>query len=409
MTSGNSRTRNVLISGASIAGPALAYWLHRYGFRVTVVEKASAPRSGGYPIDVRGTAIDVAAHMGILPRLQAAHVHTERITFLDPDGAEITTLAPHTLAGSVEGRDLEVRRGDLTAILYDTVRDDVEFRFDDSIDTLDQTDHGVDVTFRSGVHRTFDLVVGADGIHSHTRNLLFGPESRFHRHLGFRFAVFTMPNTLGLSRELLMWNAPGRSAALYATGTRDDDLHAFLNLHAPEGTAADGEPELPARRESAEPDTDLITSAFTDTAWQIPDIIDAMGRADDLFTDTVAQIHLPAWSTGRTALVGDAAYAPSFLTGQGTSLALVGAYMLAHALASHPTHTAALTAYDHTTRPFVTANQSLITHGSAALFPTTAQTLNDRNKRLQTLATLPTPTPRPAYTALTLPEPPPTP
>ncbi|MCD0445767.1 FAD-dependent monooxygenase [Glycomyces sp. A-F 0318] len=397
MTSTHSTPRRtVLISGASIAGPALAYWLHRYGFAVTVVEKASAPRGGGYPIDVRGTAIEVVRRMGVLPRLREARIESQRVTFLGPDGGEVATVAPHDLAGSVEGRDLEVARGDLTAILYAAVADDVEFLFDDSIDTLDQSGGGVDVAFRGGGRRTFDLVVGADGMHSRTRRLLLGPEGPFQRYLGYCFAVFTMPNAFGLSRELMMWNAPGRAAALYATGEDDATLHAFLNFHLPEPPEAFRDPETQVK---------LVAEAFADAGWEVPGIIDAMRGADDLFCDTVGQIRLPAWSGGRVALVGDAAYAPSFLTGQGTSLALVGAYMLARALAADPDHAAAFAAYESGTRAFATANQALVDHGTAGLFPTTAQALEQRNARLRDLVAMPAPAERAAYSALALPEP----
>lgn len=225
--------RSVLISGASIAGPALAFWLNRHGYEVTVVEKAGTLRSGGYPIDVRGTALDVVEKMGILPRLRDAHIDLRRITFLDGDGDEVTSLHPHAVTGGVTGRDLEIRRGDLTDALYTAVRDDVEFLFNDSIDTLDQNEHGADVTFRGGGSRRFDMVFGADGMHSRTREMLFGPEEQFHRHLGYCFAVFTMPNTLGLSHETVMWNTPGRAAAVYAVGD-DEEVHAFLNFARPE-------------------------------------------------------------------------------------------------------------------------------------------------------------------------------
>jgi 2-polyprenyl-6-methoxyphenol hydroxylase-like FAD-dependent oxidoreductase len=394
-TDANTAERTVLISGASIAGPALAYWLHRYGFAVTVVEKASAPRGGGYPIDVRGTAIEVVKRMGLLPRLQEAHIDTRRLTFLDAKGGEVASIRPYALAGSVEGRDLEVARGDLTALLYAAVRDDVEFRFDDSIDTLDQSDHGVDITFESGVRRTFDLVVGADGMHSHTRRILFGPESRFHRYLGYRFAVFTMPNTFGLSRELMLWNTPGKAAALYATEENAAELHAFLNFHRPE-------PPLGALRDR-EAQEEFVAEAFAGAGWKVPGIVNAMREADDLFYDTVGQIRMPTWSNGRVALVGDAAYAPSFLTGQGSSLALVGAYMLAHSLAANRNHVTAFASYEQDTREFVTANQALVDHGAAGLFPTTVQALEQRNARIRDLTTMPAPTTRPAYTALMLP------
>ncbi|WP_413802493.1 FAD-dependent monooxygenase [Streptomyces iranensis] len=387
--------RTVLISGASISGPALAYWLHRAGCAVTVVEKASTLRDGGYPIDIRGTAIEVVRRMGILPRLRDAHIDSRRCTFLDADGSQVASVNAHAVAGSVEGQDLEVRRGDLAAILYEKVRDDVEFLFNDSIDTLDQSEQGADVTFHSGRRRTFDLVVGADGMHSHTRESLFGPEERFHRYLGYCFAIFTMPNTFGLSREVMMWNTPGKAAALYAVGD-NDELHAFLTFHQPE-------PPFDALR-NPDAQRDLVATVFAGAGWEVPAMVNAMRDADDLFFDTAGQIRMPHWSSGRVALVGDAAYAPSFLTGQGSSLALAGAYMLADALATNRDHTAAFAAYERDVREFVAMNQALVDNGAARLFPTTERALEQRNTMLRDLVTMPTPTPRPAHSALTLPE-----
>ncbi|MFE9925550.1 FAD-dependent monooxygenase [Streptomyces sp. NPDC005774] len=387
--------RKVLISGASISGPALAYWLHRSGCAVTVVEKAGALRDGGYPIDVRGTATEVVRRMGILPRLRDAHIDSRRCTFLDADGGEVASVSPRAVAGGVEGQDLEVRRGDLAASLYALVRDDVEFLFGDSVYTLDQAGQGVDVTFHSGRQRTFDLVVGADGAHSHTRESLFGPEEQFHRYLGYCFGLFTMPNTLGLSHELMMWNTPGRAAALYAVGD-NDEVHAFLNFHRPD-------PPFDALRD---PDAqrDLVATVFAGAGWEVPGMVDAMRDAEDLFFDTAGQIRMPHWSSGRVALVGDAAYAPSFLTGQGSSLALVGAYMLAHALAANRDHTAAFAAYERDVRAFVAMNQALVDNGAATLFPTTARALEQRNTVLRGLVTMPSAAVRPAHSALTLPE-----
>lgn len=386
--------RKVLISGASIAGPALAFWLNRHGFAVTVVEKAATLRDGGYPIDVRGTAFEVVRRMGILPRLREAHIDLRRLTFLDADGGEVAAVSPHTLTGGVAGQDLEVRRGDLTDALYTAVRDDVEFLFDDSIDTLDQSGHGVDVTFRGGGRRTFDMVVGADGLHSRTRAFLFGPEEQFHRYLGYCFAGFTMRNTFGLSHETVMWNTPGRAAALYAVGD-NDDVHAFLNFAHPE-------PPYDAFR-NPEAQRDLVASVFADAGWEVPGMLAALRDADDLFFDAVSQIRMPRWSSGRVALVGDAAYAPSFLTGQGSSLALVGAYMLATSLADRD-HAAGFAAYEHDTREFVTVNQEQVGEGDATLFPTTAQALQQRNDMLRNLSAIPSPEGRPAHSALTLPE-----
>ncbi|MCM3805133.1 FAD-dependent monooxygenase [Streptomyces sp. DR7-3] len=392
--------RKVLISGASISGPALAYWLSRSGCAVTVVEKARTLRDGGYPIDIRGTAIEVVRRMGILPRLRDAHIDSRRCTFLNADGSELASVRPHVVAGSVEGQDLEVRRGDLATALYGKVRDDVEFLFGDSIDTLDQSGPAVDVTFHSGRRRTFDLVIGADGMHSATRESLFGPEERFHRYLGYCFAIFTMPNTFGLSRELMLWNAPGKAAALYAVGD-NDELHAFLNFHRPR-------PPFDALR-NPDAQRDLVATVFADAGWEVPGMVNAMRDADDLFFDTAGQIRMAHWSSGRVALVGDAAYAPSFLTGQGSSLALVGAYMLANALATHRDHTAAFAAYERDTREFVAMNQALVDNGAARLFPTTEQALEQRNTMLRALVTMPAAPVRPAHSALALPEFAPTP
>jgi 2-polyprenyl-6-methoxyphenol hydroxylase-like FAD-dependent oxidoreductase len=388
-----SPRRTVLISGASIAGPALAFWLNRYGYAVTVVEKAGALRAGGYPIDVRGTALEVVERMGILPRLRDAHIDLRRLTFLEGDGDEVVSVSPHALTGGVAGRDLEVRRGDLSDALYAAVRDDVEFMFNDFIDTLDQSRHGVDVTFHGGGRRTFDMVFGADGMHSRTREMLFGPEEQFHRYLGYCFAVFTMRNTFGLSRETVMWNAPGRAAAFYAVGD-DDDVHAFLNFVHPQ-SPFDAFPNPEAQR-------NLLATVFADAGWEVPGMLAALRDADDLFFDAVSQIHMPRWSSGRVALVGDAAYAPSFLTGQGTSLALVGAYMLAGSLADRD-HAAGFAAYEHDTREFVTLNQGLVGEGGATLFPTTAAALEQRNDRLRKLSSMPAAEGRPAHSALTLP------
>ncbi|MFD8333556.1 FAD-dependent monooxygenase [Streptomyces solisilvae] len=392
--------RKVLISGASISGPALAYWLSRSGCAVTVVEKARTLRDGGYPIDIRGTAIEVVRRMGILPRLRDAHIDSRRCTFLNADGSELASVRPHIVAGSVEGQDLEVRRGDLATALYGKVRDDVEFLFGDSIDTLDQSGPAVDVAFHSGRRRTFDLVIGADGMHSATRESLFGPEERFHRYLGYCFAIFTMPNTFGLSRELMLWNAPGKAAALYAVGD-NDELHAFLTFHRPR-------PPFDALR-NPDAQRDLVATVFADAGWEVPGMVNAMRDADDLFFDTAGQIRMAHWSSGRVALVGDAAYAPSFLTGQGSSLALVGAYMLANALATHRDHTAAFAAYERDTREFVAMNQALVDNGAARLFPTTEQALEQRNTMLRALVTMPAAPVRPAHSALALPEFAPTP
>ncbi|MET0135932.1 MAG: FAD-dependent monooxygenase [Kibdelosporangium sp.] len=364
----------VLISGASIAGPTLAYWLHRYGFDVTVIEKAPTVRDGGYPIDIRGTALGVLDRMGVLPQVRAAHIHTHSLRFVGQDGRTVGSLQPETLTGGVRGRDLEVARGRLTSVLYDSVRHDVEFRFNESIATMRAHDNGVDVTFASGAQQEFGLVIGADGLHSNTRRLAFGPEEPFVRYLGYCFAGFTLPNDLGLAHEGITFTAPGRMATLYAPGCTDT-LHGFLVTARPQPPLAELG-DVAAQR-------DLMAKVFSGDRWEVPRLVEGMRAADDVFFDVVSQIHMPRWSRGRVALAGDAAHAPSFFSGQGSSIALVGAYLLAGELATRADHTEAFARYERISRPFVKVNQALADTGSSTLAPASTQALWLRNQMIR--------------------------
>jgi 2-polyprenyl-6-methoxyphenol hydroxylase-like FAD-dependent oxidoreductase len=204
-----------------------------------------------------------------------------------------------------------------------------------------------------------------------------------------------MPNFLGLEQEGLMWNTPGKAAALYAVKGADE-VHGFLSFARPD-------PPFGAFRDPAA-QRDLVAETFAGEGWEVPRMVAAMRGADDLFFDVVSQIHLPRWSSGRVALAGDAAHAPSFLTGQGTSIALVGAYMLAHALATAPDHETAFAAYERDTRGFVTLNQSLVGEGDAALCPTTAEALAARNAVFSQLTSMPAAEGRPEHSAIALPD-----
>jgi 2-polyprenyl-6-methoxyphenol hydroxylase-like FAD-dependent oxidoreductase len=365
--------KKVLISGASIAGPALAHWLYRYGFDVMVVERADAVRSGGYPIDVRGTAIDVVERMGLLSPLQAAHIDTRKLTFVDASGAPIAVITPETL-GSDSGRHIELPRGALTSLLYEQTRNGaIRYRFSDSIEALEDDGASVGVRFKNGEHDRFDIVVGADGLHSNTRALVFGPEEPFNRYLGRCFNLFSLPNYDGLSHEAITYAEPGRAAMVYAVGN-SETLHALLVFAA-------AEPPFLSR-----PDTDKqckrTAEKFAGSGWEVSRLVEAMQHADDLYFDTVSQIHMPRWSSGRVVLVGDAAHAPSFLSGQGTSLALVGAYVLAGELATHPDPAEAFASYERIVRPFVEANQALASSGGSILLPRSREELDRRNRAL---------------------------
>ncbi|WP_329391432.1 FAD-dependent monooxygenase [Streptomyces sp. NBC_01716] len=369
--------RTALISGASIAGPALAFWLHRYGFDVTVVERSAAVRGGGYNIDIRGAAVDVVKRMGIYDELKAVRTPPQTITFVDKDGREIASINTVDYVSQVNPEDLEIARGEVTTVLYAHTRDDVEYVFNDSIATLDTHDSGVDVTFTRGAPRTFDIVVGADGIHSNTRRLVFGEESRFSRYLGYTVAIFTVDGFRAEPQRSTMYNVPGLTAAFGRT-TPGGPGQAFLAFRQDDPDAL--------RETDFDGQCDLVARAYRNEGWRIPEIVTAMRSTDDLYFDSVGQIRMDEWSKDRVALVGDSCFAPAFLSGQGTSMALIGSYCLATALANNADHTAAFAEYDRACRAFMVKSQDLALSGSLTVLPATEEALLRRNEVLRGLS-----------------------
>ena len=373
--------KNVLISGASISGPALAFWLSHYGIKVTVVERSSSLRGGGYPIDIRGTALDAVERMGLYPQMRAKHVDTQHLTFVDEHGEVIAKLDPEALTGGVRGKDVEIRRGDIGTILYAATKDKVNYKFNDSIASLSERADGVDVSFVSGGTGVYDIVIAADGLHSNTRSLVFGHESQFEKYIGYCFAGFTVANTFDLDRGALSYTMVGRSATLYAA-KHSDRVYAFLSFKYPTSPFQ--------KRISEEDKRNLTASMFKGVNdWIVPQLVEEMRKADDLFFDSVSQIYMPTWSKGRIVLAGDAAHATSFWSGQGSSMALVGAYILAGEIASKPSYTAAFEAYEKLARPFVELNQALVKTGASIMRPDTPEELQIRNDLIREMAAQP--------------------
>jgi 2-polyprenyl-6-methoxyphenol hydroxylase-like FAD-dependent oxidoreductase len=366
--------RTVLVTGASIAGPALAYWLVRYGFDVTLVERSPTIRTGGYAIDIRGTAIDVIDRMGILPAVRAEHVATRQVTFLNGQGRQVARVNLEDLALGGAGRHVELARGALTSQLFELIRSQVKHRFGDAITSLSDGPNGVDVGFKSGASERFDLVVSGEGLHSTTRAMVFGPEASFSRYLGYCFAICELPNKYGLRREAVIYNKPGKAAVLYST-TDGPTLYGLFAHRRP--------PPSPEEFDDPQRQRNSIARAFADDGWQVPEMIGAMQDAEDFYYDATMQIHMPTWSAGRVAVLGDAAFGPSFFTGQGTSMALVGAYMMAGALATRAEPTAAFESYEVATRPYVAANQRLVTNGSTMVAPGSSLALWARNSMIR--------------------------
>lgn len=368
--------KKILVSGASIAGPTAAYWLHRYGFDVTVVERAPVVRGGGYAIDIRGTAIGVVERMGLLTELKKAHIHTADIHFMAADGTTLRTVKPEELTGGVEGYDLELPRGTLSEMLYEASKHTVEYRFNESIESLDDASDGVYVTFKAGGREKFDLVIGADGLHSNTRKLAFGPEEQFLHYLGYTFTGFTMPNIFGLSHGAAFYSAVNRMAALYAV-KQSETIHGFFTIAC----------ENPSVEElsSADLQRQIMRKRYSSDGWVIPKMLEAFETADDIYFDSVSQIRMPCWSKGRVALIGDAAAAPSFMTGQGSSVALVAAYVLAGELASHANHQDGFAAYERVAREFVDRNQEAASYRDWQFIPNTPVEAEALKNRLKTM------------------------
>jgi 2-polyprenyl-6-methoxyphenol hydroxylase-like FAD-dependent oxidoreductase len=363
--------QTVLISGAGIAGPTLGYWLARHGFHPTVVEHAAALRSSGSPVDVRGRAVEVAERMGVMPRIREAGTDVTGMSFVNATGRRVGRIDLRALQQAAGSREVELPRGDLAAILHQASRNDAEYVFHDAIVALRQDEHGVDVTFEHAQPRRFDLVVGADGLHSAVRRLAFGPEADFVHHLGLYVATVRLDGLDGLldgGREVVMYNAPGRAVAIHPS--RGQAL-AFFAFRSPAVPDFDYRDIAQHKR--------LLAAAFQGGGWRVPELLKRVQAADDLYFDAVSEVRVRPWWQGRVALVGDAASCVS-LFGDGSSLAMAGAFTLAEQLAASPgDHRLAFGRYEAQHRTLVDPKQRNIPRGASLLIPATRPGILARN------------------------------
>ncbi|GAA3245129.1 FAD-dependent monooxygenase [Nonomuraea helvata] len=336
-----------LISGASIGGPVLAYWLRQHGYETTLVERAPAPRKGGQAIDIRGAALTVVEKMGVIDQIRALRTTMRGMSMVDGEGNELMRSYEETISGGrFDSPDIEIMRDDLTAILT-AATEGAEYVYGDSIATLAQDDDGVDVTFESGRRERYDYVFGADGLHSNVRRLVFGPEEPFLSHLGMYVSIFTADNFLGLDHWQTWFREGDAGGAVFS----DRDTSVIrVNLGFGAGPIAYDHRDLEQQKR-------LIQEHCEGLGWEVPKLLAAMWQADDFYFDAMAQVKLERWSKGRVALIGDAGYCASPLSGQGTSLALVGAYVLAQELGGD--RAGAFDRYEERMRPFVEQNQAL--------------------------------------------------
>ncbi|WP_280269842.1 FAD-dependent monooxygenase [Nocardia wallacei] len=357
----------ILVSGGGIAGNAVALQLLRSGISVTVVERAPAPRPGGQAVDLRGAGREAAERMGLMPGIRKYQLEELGISYIDPRGHTYANLSMEDFDGKGPVAEIEITRGDLNQVLLDEVAaagGEPDYRYGEWIEALTQDDDGVEVAFASGRTERFDLVVGADGVHSATRRLAFGPEERYSTFLGGYASFFTIPTPPGVRPGwFALQTVPGA-----AVGIRPDHdpatSKAILTLLA--------EPDPALRRDTAAQQR-LIRRMLADAGWHSPAILDAMTTTHDFYFDELARIDMPSLAAGRVTLVGDAGYCGSPMTGMGTAMAIVGAYILTGEIAAGPGDLpAALRRYEDRVTPFLDKAKELPGGGiKTMLSPTT--------------------------------------
>jgi 2-polyprenyl-6-methoxyphenol hydroxylase-like FAD-dependent oxidoreductase len=357
--------RTVLISGAGIAGTTLAWWLARNGFAPTVVERARRDRSSGAPVDVLGQAFEIVAGMGVINQLRQAATHVREMVFIDGRGREAARV--DMTAFFDDGEHIELPRGDLARLLYEASNGDAEYVFNDQILECADTPSGVEVRFESGLERRFDLLIGADGLHSRVRKLAFGPEDTFVHYAGLYFATMPLPDERPDPSKVLLYNRPGRAIAIHPA--RDKALCAFIFRYpqVPDFNPRDGTQH-----------TAILEAAYRNQGWLSNNLLEKTRMVDDLYFDAVSTVSLDKWSRGRVALVGDAASCLS-LFGNGSSNAIIGAQILAKELGATRDHSAAFIRYEQLHRPLVESRLRNFRRSAVQVVPNTAAGIALRN------------------------------
>jgi 2-polyprenyl-6-methoxyphenol hydroxylase-like FAD-dependent oxidoreductase len=350
MSDDDARPTRVLITGASVAGPAAAYWLDRTGWDVTVLERAPEPRPGGQNIDVRGLAKDVVERMGLLEAVRDAGTGEVGTRFVDEEGGTVSEFPTDAESGDGPTAELEILRGELARLLREHCPPSVTWRYGDHVVAVDQDQDGVHVTLDSGARESFDLLVVAEGPGSLTRGLVMtGEDEPELDRLGMYCAWLTVPRTEDDDRWWRWLSVPG-SRSVNLRPDNQGTTRAMLNFMTDEEGLAD---------RSADEQRAELRERFGDVGWEAPRILAALDQADDLYVDDLTQVRCPTWSKGRVVLLGDAAWCVTPIGGFGTSLALIGAYVLAAELHHADSHEEAFRRYEEWLRPLVDDVQDL--------------------------------------------------
>lgn len=363
-----------LICGAGIAGTSIALRLLHYGFEPTLIERAPEFRGGGYMIDVWGLGFDILERYGLLEAARQRAYVFDRLSFVDEQGKEVSAVKGAVLRRALRGKLFSIPRGDLARVLYEAAQNRAEVLYGTSIHALHQHLNGIEVELSSGEARQFDVLIGADGLHSRVRELTFGPESGFEINLGSLAASFIAEGYPHRDEgAYVSFARPGRQVSRYAMR---QNRSAFLFVF----TQAD---QAPLRAPDSEAAKELVRARFAEDAWEVPEILNRLEIASELYFDAVSQIRMPRWTSGRVALIGDAAHSPSLLAGAGAAFAMLGAYVLAHELHRADANILqAFTAYEQRLRPYMVRQQRAAARFARSFAPSSNLGIRIRNATL---------------------------
>lgn len=340
--------KNILISGAGIAGTTLAFWLKKFGFHPTIIENSPKLREGGYAIDFMGAGYDVAEKMEIIPALKAVDINFSKLVFVDSNNEEKGSMNYQKIKDFLKGRAFTLLRSDLAKVIYQNLDPDVEIIFGDTITQIDQNEKGVFVHFQKSKPRNFDLLIGADGLHSNVRNLVFGSEKQFEKYFGYYTSSFTINNFPLGNHAFSMYNVPCKQVALYSKNNNQSTT--FFIFTSPE--------KLSYQHHDIEQQKQILKTAFENSGWKCSQLLSHIDTTPDFYFDSVSQIKMNSWYKGRITLAGDAGYCPSLLSGKGSTLAMVGAYILAGELKqANGNYLTAFEQYETIFKPFMEKKQ----------------------------------------------------
>ncbi len=366
------KDKKILISGASIAGLSAAYWMNKLGSKVTVVEIASQPRTNGAAIDIRGNTVSIIKRMGIYDELKANRLHVELIEFKNADDTTARSMPTGNEGEELPDDDIEIERDKFISILYNGLKNDVEFIFNDSITALDETEDDIKATFKSGAERSFDLVFGCDGSHSGVRKIWFGEESEYTHFLEAYFSITTISKLLIKQKTMQMYNEPDKSVMLNAYNGKTDIIFCFFS-----------EKEISYDYRDIAQQRKIIVDQFTGLGWRTPELLEEVQGLENFYFDKFCQIKMPSWTKGRVALVGDAGYCASPAAGMGASLSIDGAAALADALVkNNGDFELAFEDYNKNLRPFIEEVQASAELNVRENFiPRTEEAIRRRNEQ----------------------------